>query len=516
MQERHRQIGDSAVMSSTSFQVDWSSDSSASSTVGAVPSPLPIGRHPSLTWAVASSAARARHRTDYELLSVLGRGAFGTTYRVRNLTDGRFYALKSVRLAASIDAEERSKVLREVQVLSSLSNENVVRYYAAWVERGDLSEGEDSSSFASSSEVSVSIMSSVGGGADAAQHPTCNLCQSSYTDWEVGFEHWFGLLDAVLQPLSLCQACYLKSLPRADADAITETNAIRSRAPALPEYLFILMEICEMTLRDAVSGSDSDRGSDVVGAQGIGAAAAATASRRWSLFAQCTLGLAHLHSKGVIHRDIKPGNVFVTSEGVVKIGDLGLATRRFSGAARQKQLGQRDDVDAGAAAIPADVPIREGESVGGVDEGASMGVGTFLYTAPEVVTSSYGTPCDIYSLGILLVEIFSAFGTGMERIHVLKALRKNGSLPAEWEAAHPIQAKLARQMTALVPEERPTCSQLLGELLREGLWVQPEPSQLESLVRVQHDQLVAMRSELQTYRDKESKLMLLANEVAET
>ena len=48
--------------------------------------------------------------------------------------------------------------------------------------------------------------------------------------------------------------------------------------------------------------------------------------RVWQLFREIIEGLYHIHQQGMIHRDLKPVNVFLDSNDHVKIGDFGLAT----------------------------------------------------------------------------------------------------------------------------------------------------------------------------------------------
>jgi serine/threonine protein kinase len=65
-------------------------------------------------------------------------------------------------------------------------------------------------------------------------------------------------------------------------------------------------------------------------AQLIGLHGALPVPFAWAIVRQAVEGLAEAHRLGIIHRDVKPGNLLITEEGVVKVADLGLALTRDS------------------------------------------------------------------------------------------------------------------------------------------------------------------------------------------
>ena len=89
---------------------------------------------------------------------------------------------------------------------------------------------------------------------------------------------------------------------------------------------------------------------------------------------QTLAALEHAHAKGIVHRDLKPENILITTDGVVKLTDLGLA-RAFADAKNTR---------AGAV------------------------TGTVQYLAPEQIRGEPADPrSDLYSLGIVAYELLT-------------------------------------------------------------------------------------------------------------
>ncbi|KAG0226489.1 hypothetical protein BGW41_004200 [Actinomortierella wolfii] len=92
---------------------------------------------------------------------------------------------------------------------------------------------------------------------------------------------------------------------------------------------------------------------------------------------QILLGLEYIHSKRIVHRDIKAANVLVDEQGTCKISDFGISKRNAA-------------------------------SQGGYDENVGSLQGSVFWMAPEMVTSkAYGAKVDIWSFGCLVLEMFT-------------------------------------------------------------------------------------------------------------
>lgn len=83
--------------------------------------------------ALISNTGQSRLHTEFKELEFLGQGAYGDVMKVRNVLDNREYAIKRIPLSAR-NKQLYKKMTREVELLSRLNHENVVRYYNSWIE----------------------------------------------------------------------------------------------------------------------------------------------------------------------------------------------------------------------------------------------------------------------------------------------------------------------------------------------------------------------------------------------
>ena len=149
----------------------------------------------------------------------------------------------------------------------------------------------------------------------------------------------------------------------------------------------------------------------------------------WDMFIQTCQGLRHLHLHKILHRDLKPQNIFLAEHGAIKIGDLGF-----------------------------------GRMLKGHERFASSGVGTPLYFSPEMCAGNrYDTRVDIWALGCVVHELAALKPPFSAATHAVLADRIMRSPAASIPEHFSIELQyLISQMLQKQAQARPYIDQVLS------------------------------------------------------
>ncbi|MDB4943992.1 MAG: ATPase/protein kinase family protein [Labilithrix sp.] len=310
----------------------------------------------------------------FEIKGRLGTGGMGVVYRARDVERGETVALKTM---AHLDPDALLRFKREFRSLADISHPNVVQLYELfsegehWFFTMELVDGVDLLTWVQSSLTQPPPAPLLGPEVGVSLHPTIAAGPSYFNS--------------------------LKPPPPLDS---------------LPDFdppLSLPLAGGEVGVRDE--------------------------ARLRAAFRQLGLGLMAIHTAGKLHRDVKPPNVLVASDGRVVLLDFGVAA---------------DFADRGTH---------------GIDDSLS---GTPAYMAPEQASFTRATPAtDWYAVGVVLYEALTGrLPFDGSPPSILFAKQQGQPLPpsAYVEGVSEDLAKLAMDLMVPDPRKRPTGEQVLARL----------------------------------------------------
>lgn len=294
--------------------------------------------------------------------------------------------------------------------------------------------------------------------------------------------------------------------PKGTSSRPSRSSTQRTKRDQNSTTLFIVMQLYTTTLAQWLD----NRSPDMVDTR-----------QNIHIFHQICRGLEYIHSKGVIHRDLKPGNIFINDVGsadmVVCLGDFGLAVQNSPATSptslspgqeshirdsNNNRISNNNNSLSFSCSLPpsstplsisyggdydyGSVPILSSSVSGALESYVPTGVsplshsltlsssrssweakkhtcavGTVTYASPEQRSKGvYNEKTDIFSLGIIFFELYYPCSTKMEKARALADLR-NRILPPAFLKKYPSEAAFVLWLLNPNPAERPGVDEII-------------------------------------------------------
>lgn len=429
----------------------------------------------------------SRYHREFDEVGYIAGGGFGKVFKARHKLDGTIYAVKKITLK-STSINNVLLHLAEVKTLASLNHQNIVPYKAAWLEpllaphnqqmikdkdtdesSSDDDEEDDEETTNTNKYVTQKFIDRTDSGSDFIQFgdgsenvdaenspendPSSSQMICKYRDRKISIEtsqpHVKLKWAVLFIQMSLCHLTlkeFLEQRNRANDYETFYVKFIQDQQQSFHKSRSSFGFSSKTTFtRDSFSSEDSsifssshtESISEVYQSRSFSESSSDdTFERTWfnegithldvvtDIFTQLLNGLSYIHSRKIVHHDIKPSNIFVSVEANgkinVQLGDFGLAC-----------------------------PLQEAHT--------GAGFGTPLYAAPEQLAGECNFKSDIYSLGIILLELLVPFSTDMERANTIKQVR-SGKLPENINVNY---RSILKRLIHHSPNRRPDTSQLI-------------------------------------------------------
>lgn len=329
----------------------------------------------------------------------IGTHPFGKVYKALHKLEGVYYTIKRIDINLREGDDLRSnRMFREVSAMVNLHHKNIMRLITSWVEKEPDEECELVNLIKNRTKSEF-------------QKVDCSSSDTENKDFEIIFE------DVAIDKSQSVNSCGIKKFIFWDKVS-----------------LYIQMEYCANRSLSKYSVGNDCKLSD---------------SDIFLIFNQIVDGLIYIHSKNLIHCNLNPENIYVSSNGDIKIGEFGVATIVLNEQMIDSVKNNLKSESSCNLLKKADIFSRDLDKKG-------IKISNALYKASEIEKyKKYDNRVDVYSVGVILYEMLNRYRTHHEKVKQLELLKSTNKVDSKFEDRYPVQSSIIESMIASSPENRP-------------------------------------------------------------